>query len=1142
MRVRPFNKREIELAATGGNELCIEMNGNQTTIKNLHPKQNEKSSHSFSFDYSYWSHDGFIDENGVMSGITSKYADQEQVFNQLGREVLDNAFEGYNTCLFAYGQTGSGKSYSMIGYGKNLGIVPKVCEEIFSRIKESDDGEKRFEVSVSMLEIYNECVQDLLVHPKFRKEKSLKVSEDPKKGVYVMGLTSYLVTSYKEIARKLDEGSNNRTVGETNMNQTSSRAHTVFRINFKQIFKINGEETYKTSDINLVDLAGSERAGSTGATGDRLKEGCNINQSLSTLGKVISALADKAAGKLPKSAIIPYRDSKLTRILQSALGGNSKTTMIAALSPSFANYDETLSTLRYADRVKQIKNAAIVNEDPAAAELRRLQEENAKLLALLSSRGGDASLALQPSTSEFEMMRKEYEAKVAELENMALSYEERLKRSRESDRRNHGGESLEDYDDEDDNGDMEKNVDKLLPDLRNLSDDPQLSGRVRFKLKPGINSLGRASNNKDDESGNNDESNSPDISVVASGLLAQHAIIELMKVDADGELNTLSEDDIADFKNSLENNEDKILLFGTKITALGKVFINGELLSSNESRQLFHKDIISFGSLKFLIFWDPRQQGNDPPTYPDWDEVTDLVQSAQPFEGAVLANEVKLSAEAEKKLQEEQQRIESEKKAMEERQADFEREIMRREAAVASKDRAEAAKIREELRHERESQKRQLEAQQRSLELKARQLEKERGIQQIKQEKEARARRLLESTLSKALLLVEEANNVATDIGKAVLFSCQLVTKSTNNLQNNSNNNGSGKAAPSASSSYDDGNGDVNLEPGPFERSEIVIKVEMLDNEYSNIGSVHFWSLDVFEDRLYTMRDLWNQWASGDASTAEPSSEDEDEFATKDPFAPDPEARMTLGSCWLYLDSLRNLISVPKEIIPILDHRGSKVGNLTVGLFLQLLDARSEEDAEEEMLMLDSIEDLEGRRIRFTLVIAGVIELEKTDYCAQLNVKTVWVDGVSEVVATPLSDVDAIEFRTNARTGQRFANVQLNCARDFNVTLTPELIKQIQQSDLCFEVSAKSSSSNGHLTSNSASVSPSPTTPYPSGRFSTLGYNKVGGSVSAEKMDQVEDGEEAKLKAQLEEKDELLKLLAAKLGGEEALKALLGNK
>jgi kinesin family member 1 len=244
----------------------------------------------FTFDFSYWSHDGFKKDEktgcSVADGPDSKYASQQTVYEDLGKIVLDNAFDGYNCSLFAYGQTGSGKSYSMVGYGVDKGIIPLACEQLFKRVDDSrgKDPNVSYQITVTMLEIYNEQVRDLLTS-KPPPNGGLKLREKKGIGVYVEGLGNRPVANYAEIEARMDEGSRNRTIGSTKMNATSSRAHTVFGILFTKKAKdpASGIEAETTSKINLVDLAGSERADSTGATGDRLKEGCAINQSLSAL-------------------------------------------------------------------------------------------------------------------------------------------------------------------------------------------------------------------------------------------------------------------------------------------------------------------------------------------------------------------------------------------------------------------------------------------------------------------------------------------------------------------------------------------------------------------------------------------------------------------------------------------------------------------------------------------------------------------------------------------------------------------------------------------------------------------------------------------------------------------------------------------
>uniref|UniRef100_A0A8C8IQ80 Kinesin-like protein n=1 Tax=Oncorhynchus tshawytscha TaxID=74940 RepID=A0A8C8IQ80_ONCTS len=355
----------------------IQMTGNTTTI--LNPKQ-PKENKSFNFDYSYWSHTTPDDIN---------YHSQKQVYKDIGEEMLLHAFEGYNVCIFAYGQTGSGKSYTMMGkqdQKDQQGIIPLLCEDLFTKISDSNtDNSLSYSVEVSYMEIYCERVRDLL-NPK--NKGNLRVREHPLMGPYVEDLSKLAVTSYNDIQDLMESGNKARTVAATNMNETSSRSHAVFNIIFTQKkHDMDSENTSeKVSKISLVDLAGSERADSTGAKGTRLKEGANINKSLTTLGKVISALAENKKKKKVESHI-PYRDSVLTWLLRENLGGNSRTAMVAALSPADINYDETLSTLRYADRAKQIRCNAVINEDPNNRLVRELKEEVCRLKDLLFAQG-----------------------------------------------------------------------------------------------------------------------------------------------------------------------------------------------------------------------------------------------------------------------------------------------------------------------------------------------------------------------------------------------------------------------------------------------------------------------------------------------------------------------------------------------------------------------------------------------------------------------------------------------------------------------------------------------------------------------------------------------------------------------------------
>ena len=366
-----------------GAECLIEMNPDTQGTKLLIPNGNDPANtrsqsrkvfeeKNFTFDNSFWSHD-MSDEH---------YAHQEDIYNALGEEFLDHNFEGYHTCIFAYGQTGSGKSYTMMGTPIQPGLIPRTCEDLFQRIESSTSPHVSYTVRVSYFEVYNEHVRDLLApsrptnsdHPYY-----LKIREHPIEGPYVKDLTDLPVKNYLELLRYMHIGDASRTTASTKMNDTSSRSHAVFTIMLKQIHHdlSTDSTTERLARIRLVDLAGSERAKSTEATGARLREGSNINKSLTTLGRVIAALADPRHGRIHNGGkgrskdVVPYRDSILTWLLKDSLGGNSKTAMIACIAPS--DYDETLSTLRYADQAKNIRTRAIVNQDSVSAAERDAQ-------------------------------------------------------------------------------------------------------------------------------------------------------------------------------------------------------------------------------------------------------------------------------------------------------------------------------------------------------------------------------------------------------------------------------------------------------------------------------------------------------------------------------------------------------------------------------------------------------------------------------------------------------------------------------------------------------------------------------------------------------------------------------------------------
>ncbi|XP_011865378.1 PREDICTED: chromosome-associated kinesin KIF4 [Vollenhovia emeryi] len=310
------------------------------------------------------------------------YVGQEDFYNTAIKRLLDNTFQGYNVTILAYGQTGSGKTYSM---GTNYtgveekGIIPRIVCDIFKTIESKTDWS--FKVAVSFMELYQEQLYDLL-SDKQKSQSIVDIREDSK-SIKIVGVTEKEVANAKETLECLTQGSMGRVTGATAMNAHSSRSHAIFTLCISQQ-KRDDPNTAIVAKFHLVDLAGSERSKKTQATGERFKEGVNINKGLLALGNVISQLGDGAPG-----TYIGYRDSKLTRLLQDSLGGNSMTLMVACVSPADYNLDETLSTLRYADRARKIKNKPIVNQDPKVAEINRLNKLIQELrLALMNQELG----------------------------------------------------------------------------------------------------------------------------------------------------------------------------------------------------------------------------------------------------------------------------------------------------------------------------------------------------------------------------------------------------------------------------------------------------------------------------------------------------------------------------------------------------------------------------------------------------------------------------------------------------------------------------------------------------------------------------------------------------------------------------------
>ena len=401
VRVRPLNAGETK----EGYRMITKVNTIDGTIKVEMPKRDVNNAETpakiFTFDT-----------------VFAPEVKQVDVYNRVARPIVCNVLEGYNGTIFAYGQTGTGKTFTMEG-DRNVpelkGIIPNSFAHIFGHIAKSGD-DKNFLVRVSYLEIYNEEVQDLLGKD---QQARLEVKERPDVGVYVKDLSTAIVNNADDMDKIMTLGNKNRSVGATKMNAHSSRSHAIFTTTIECAEKGADKQTmFRVGKLHLVDLAGSERQSKTGASGQRLKEATKINLSLSTLGNVISALVDG------KSTHVPYRNSKLTRLLQDSLGGNSKTLMFANVGPADYNYDETISTLRYANRAKSIKNKAKINEDPKDAlmkqyqkeieELRKLLEDGSEDITATEDEDGEASDADCGEDNETENQKEELNGNVEE--------------------------------------------------------------------------------------------------------------------------------------------------------------------------------------------------------------------------------------------------------------------------------------------------------------------------------------------------------------------------------------------------------------------------------------------------------------------------------------------------------------------------------------------------------------------------------------------------------------------------------------------------------------------------------------------------------------------------------------------------------
>ncbi|KZC09567.1 PREDICTED: kinesin-like protein KIF14 [Dufourea novaeangliae] len=499
IRVRPLNMKELSDSKIMS---VLQVNGQSISVNC------ESIQHTFMYDHCFMSY-----EDPTMSS----HASQETVFKNMVLPLVQNAFEGYNVCLFAYGQTGSGKSYSMMGqessqtkltmFDEASGIIPRFCQEIFTRIPTSMNTKTT--VEISYFEIYNEKIHDLLTNVNNGvKRAPLKVREHPVFGPYIVDLSQHCVQNYKDLQTWLRVGNSQRATAATGMNEKSSRSHSIFSIILTQT-QVNSQldkepvDPSRRSKINLVDLAGSERLSQTCASGDRLKEGVSINKSLLTLGKVIASLAESTNNR--KRGFVPYRESVLTWLLKESLGGNSRTAMLGTVSPANIHVEETLSTLRYACQARAIINRVRINEDPHEKLIRELKAEVQRLRGVRE--GYEKQLGIQPrrlldsieppGKNHDEVKQKQQE--IDKLKDQLKKTEEQLattqmtwlKRLRETEERKNSelkylrrcGIAIE----------IDIHEKDKQPCLINLAADPMLSGTLLYLIPPGLVRIGKNS-------------------------------------------------------------------------------------------------------------------------------------------------------------------------------------------------------------------------------------------------------------------------------------------------------------------------------------------------------------------------------------------------------------------------------------------------------------------------------------------------------------------------------------------------------------------------------------------------------------------------------------------------------------------------
>uniref|UniRef100_A0A3B4AKI7 plus-end-directed kinesin ATPase n=1 Tax=Periophthalmus magnuspinnatus TaxID=409849 RepID=A0A3B4AKI7_9GOBI len=874
VRVRPFNTRETSKES----KCIIQMQGNTTTI--LNPKAPKEPAKTFSFDYSYWSHTSPDDPS---------FASQDRVYNDIGKEMLEHAFEGYNVCIFAYGQTGAGKSYTMMGKEGQEGIIPMLCEDLFEKISlDNKKEELSYSVEVSYMEIYCERVRDLL-NPK--NKGNLRVREHPLLGPYVEDLSKLAVTSYTDIADLMDAGNKARTVAATNMNETSSRSHAVFTIVFTQRKHDNETDlsTEKVSKISLVDLAGSERADSTGAKGTRLKEGANINKSLTTLGKVISALAE-VSKKKKKTDFIPYRDSVLTWLLRENLGGNSRTAMVAALSPADINYDETLSTLRYADRAKNIKCNAVINEDPNNKLVRDLKDEVARLKELLRAQGlGDildtpiGSLTASPSLGSLCSQGLQSVSSIQERIMSTPGGEEAIERLKESEKII--AELNETWEEKlrkteairmereallaemgvairEDGGTLGVFSPKKTPHLVNLNEDPLMSECLLYYIKDGITRVGQA-----------DAERRQDIVLSGAHIKEEHCI----------------------FRSERNANGDVVVLL---VPCEGsETYVNGKRVE--DAIQLRSGNRIIMGKNHVFRFNHPEQARAEREKTPSAETPVEPVDWTFAQRELLEKQGIDMKQEMEKRLTEMEILYKKEKEEadqlLEQQRLVYESKLQELQKQVETRSLVAETPDEDDLEDEEEE------------EVPWTQHEYELAQWAFRKWRYHQFTSLRDQLWGNAVYL-KEANAISVELKKKVQFQFVLLTDTLYSPLPPE------LLPPEPEKDHD---------PRPFPRTVVAVEVQDLKN-----GATHYWSLEKLKQRLDQMREMYDR--AGEMAS---NHQDDGEGALtgNDPFYDRFHWFKLVGRAFVYLSNL--LYPVPLvHRVAVVTEKGEVRGFLRVGV------------------------------------------------------------------------------------------------------------------------------------------------------------------------------------------------------------------